>query len=167
VNRSVGRGSRHEFTAHLPLIDRVGFAGACLLLVDKEPRHGPLGLCCSFARHKCYGPGGLGRVVGRFKLIPPSRPSARVMAHLFFAASIQRHIAMPERDVAARSVDEALAAAFSQEPRLRGYILDDQGGLRRHLAVFVDGKPLRDRRHLSDAVETDSRIYVVQALSGG
>jgi molybdopterin synthase sulfur carrier subunit len=89
------------------------------------------------------------------------------MAHLFFAASIQRHIAIPERDVVARSVDEALAAAFTDEPRLRGYILDDQGGLRRHLAVFVDGMPLRDRRHLSDPLDSDSRIYVVQALSGG
>ena len=89
------------------------------------------------------------------------------MARLFFAASIQRHIPMPERDVVARSVDEALAAAFADEPRLRGYILDDQGGLRRHLAVYVDGRPVRDRRHLSDAVGAESRIYVVQALSGG
>ena len=70
------------------------------------------------------------------------------MAHLFFAASIQRHIPLPERDVAAGTVDEALAAVFADEPRLRGYILDDQGGLRRHLAVYVDGRPVRDRRHL-------------------
>jgi sulfur-carrier protein len=89
------------------------------------------------------------------------------MAHLFFAASIQRHIPLPERDVAAGTVDEALAAVFADEPRLRGYILDDQGGLRRHLAVYVDGRPVRDRRHLSDAVGAESRIYVVQALSGG
>jgi sulfur-carrier protein len=89
------------------------------------------------------------------------------MAHLFFAASIQRHIPMPERDVTATSVDEALAVAFADEPRLRGYILDDQGGLRKHLSVFVDGRPVRDRRRLTDAVSTDSRIYVVQALSGG
>lgn len=89
------------------------------------------------------------------------------MAHLFFAASIQRHLALPERDVAARSVGEALSAAFSDEPRLRGYILDDQGALRRHLAVFVDGRPVRDRQRLSDAVGETSRIYVVQALSGG
>ena len=65
------------------------------------------------------------------------------MAHLFFAAAIQRHIPMPERDVPARSVDEALSIVFAEEPRLRGYILDDQGGLRRHLSVFIDGRPLR------------------------
>lgn len=89
------------------------------------------------------------------------------MAHLFFAASIQRHIPTPEREVAAHSVDEALSVAFAEEPRLRGYILDDQGGLRKHLSIFVDGNPVRDRRHLSDAVAKDTRIYVVQALSGG
>jgi sulfur-carrier protein len=89
------------------------------------------------------------------------------MAHLFFAASIQRHVPVPERNVAARSVNEAFAAAFADEPRLRGYILDDQGSLRRHLAVFVDGRPVRDRQRLSDPVDETSRIYVVQALSGG
>jgi hypothetical protein len=35
------------------------------------------------------------------------------------------------------------------------------------MAVFIDGAPLRDRRHLSDAVSESSRIYVMQALSGG
>ena len=89
------------------------------------------------------------------------------MAHLFFAASIQRHIPMPEREVVASSVDQALAVAFADAPRLRGYILDDQGGLRRHLSVFVDGRPVKDRRRLTDPVAADSRIYVVQALSGG
>lgn len=96
-----------------------------------------------------------------------NRTEKILMTHLFFAPSIQRHIAVPEREVAAHSVDEALAAAFATQPQLRGYILDDQGGLRRHLAVFVDGRPLRDRRRLSDPVGIDSKIYVVQALSGG
>ncbi|MBR8303031.1 MoaD/ThiS family protein [Burkholderia dolosa] len=89
------------------------------------------------------------------------------MAHLFFAASIQRHIETPERDVDARSLHDALEAVFSEQPRLRGYIVDDQGALRKHLAVFIDGRPIRDRQRLSDALERTSRVYVVQALSGG
>ncbi|TKC87898.1 MoaD/ThiS family protein [Trinickia terrae] len=89
------------------------------------------------------------------------------MAHIFFAASIQRHIATPEREVDARTLGEALEAAFSEQPRLRGYILDDQGALRRHLAVFVDGRPVSDRQRLSDALGQESRVYVIQALSGG
>ena len=89
------------------------------------------------------------------------------MAHIFFAASIQRHIAMPEREVGARTLGEALETVFAEQPRLRGYILDDQGALRQHLAVFVDGRRVRDRQHLSDALGEESRVYVVQALSGG
>ncbi|MBU9127513.1 MoaD/ThiS family protein [Burkholderia multivorans] len=89
------------------------------------------------------------------------------MAHLFFAASIQRHIETPERDVDAHSLREALDAVFREQPRLRGYIVDDQGALRKHLAVFIDGRPIRDRQRLSDALAADSRVYVVQALSGG
>ncbi|HEY4802510.1 MAG TPA: MoaD/ThiS family protein [Paraburkholderia sp.] len=89
------------------------------------------------------------------------------MAHIFFAASIQRHVAMPEREIHARTLGEALDAVFAGEPRLRGYILDDQGALRKHLAVFVDGVRVRDREHLSDALGEASRVYVVQALSGG
>ncbi|WP_412025607.1 MoaD/ThiS family protein [Burkholderia cepacia] len=89
------------------------------------------------------------------------------MAHLFFAASIQRHVATPERDIDARTLGEAFETVFGEQPRLRGYIVDDQGALRKHLSVFIDGHPIRDRQHLSDALGDTSRIYVVQALTGG
>jgi hypothetical protein len=89
------------------------------------------------------------------------------MAHIFFAASIQRHVATPEREIDAHTLGEALEAVFSEQPRLRGYIVDDQGALRQHLSVFVDGQRVRDRQHLSDALGAASRVYVVQALSGG
>ncbi len=92
---------------------------------------------------------------------------ALFMAHIFFAASIQRHIATPEREINARTLGEALDAVFAVQPQLRGYILDDQGSLRRHLAVFVDGQRVRDRQHLSDALGEQSKVYVIQALSGG
>jgi sulfur-carrier protein len=53
------------------------------------------------------------------------------------------------------------------EPRLRGYVLDDQGALRRHVAIYVNGRPISDRARLTDAVAQDDEIYVFQALSGG
>jgi hypothetical protein len=46
-------------------------------------------------------------------------------------------------------------------------VLDDQAALRRHMTIFVDGKAIRDRARLSDAVAASSTIYVFQALSGG
>src|SRR5437868_14733496 len=104
----------------------------------------------------------------KLQTVPPARLlPAPAMAHLFFAASIQRHIDTPERDIDARTLGEALETVFGEQPRLRGYIVDDQGALRKHLSVFIDGQPVRDRQHLSDALGDASRVYVVQALSGG
>jgi hypothetical protein len=50
---------------------------------------------------------------------------------------------------------------------LRGYVVDEHDALRPHMAVFVDGRQISDRRGLSDAVDMTSEIYVAQALSGG
>ena len=65
------------------------------------------------------------------------------------------------------TVSEALAAVFADRPALRGYVLDDQGALRRHVAVYVNGAALRDRERLTDPVGRDDEIYVFQALTGG
>lgn len=89
------------------------------------------------------------------------------MPRIVFAPAIQRHVASPAHDVDATTVGAALEFAFAALPALRGYILDDQGELRRHLAIFVDGVAIDDRRRLSDPVGASSEIYVVQALSGG
>jgi len=56
---------------------------------------------------------------------------------------------------------------FASRPALRGYVLDDQGALRRHVAVYVNGQAVRDRVRLTDPVGPRDEIYVFQALSGG
>jgi sulfur carrier protein ThiS len=63
-------------------------------------------------------------------------------------------------------VREALEQVFEREPRLRGYLLDDQGTLRRHMAVFVNGNRVKDRRTLADPI-SEGEVAVLQALSGG
>jgi len=70
-------------------------------------------------------------------------------------------------DVAGTTVREALEYAFAAQPRLERYILDDAGGLRPHMVVFVDGTAVRDRERLSDPVTDRAEILVMQALSGG
>jgi cytidylate kinase len=64
-------------------------------------------------------------------------------------------------------VREVLDHAFAALPRLRGYVVDEQGALRKHMVVFVDGRQIADRRHLTDGVTPDAEVYVMQALSGG
>ncbi|WP_259755836.1 MoaD/ThiS family protein [Pseudomonas sp. GCEP-101] len=89
------------------------------------------------------------------------------MCRIVFAPSIQRHVPIEECELPAATLAAALEAVFTRAPALRGYLLDDQGGLRRHLTIFIDGLRLRDRVRLSDALAADSEVYVVQALSGG
>ena len=89
------------------------------------------------------------------------------MPEVVFAPAIQRHQPCPACRVEAATVRAALDQVFAGHPALRDYIVDEQGALRRHLAIFIDGEGIRDRRRLSDAVAAGTRIYVVQALSGG
>ena len=85
------------------------------------------------------------------------------MARVVFTANLQRHVECPAAETEGATVREALAAVFRLNERLRGYVLDDHQALRRHMAIVVDGKPLRDRMHLSDPISAAS----LQALSGG
>ncbi|AXY73230.1 molybdenum cofactor biosynthesis protein MoaD [Paraflavitalea soli] len=52
-------------------------------------------------------------------------------------------------------------------PGMRSYILDEQGQLRKHVNIFIDGHLIKDRTSLSDAFSSNSEIYIMQALSGG
>lgn len=89
------------------------------------------------------------------------------MATVAFTANIQRHVACPETVAEGTTVGEVLAAVFAATPRARSHVLDDQGALRRHMTIYVDGRIVSERERLSDPVRPDSRIYVFQALSGG
>jgi sulfur carrier protein ThiS len=86
---------------------------------------------------------------------------------VLFTSALQRFLAAPSAAVEAGTVADALARVFEARPQLRGYVLDDQGAVRRHVAVYVNGAPLRDRKRLTDRVDAEDEIYVFQALSGG
>jgi molybdopterin synthase sulfur carrier subunit len=89
------------------------------------------------------------------------------MATVSFTTASQRFLAAPSGQVVGETVGEALAAVFAERPALRGYVLDDQGALRRHVVVYVNGHPISDRIRLQDPVGRHDEIYVFQALSGG
>lgn len=89
------------------------------------------------------------------------------MPKVIFASHVQRHVPAPDRVVDGGTVRIALDAVFADNRPLRGYVLDDQGHLRKHVVIFVDGARVTDREGLSEHVRPDSEIYVLQALSGG
>jgi sulfur carrier protein ThiS len=89
------------------------------------------------------------------------------MATVQFSPNFRRHVACPTLDVAGDTVGAVLESVFRDNAELRGYVLDDRGEVRKHIAVFLNGKPIEDRIRLTDSVAQADEIFVMQALSGG
>lgn len=89
------------------------------------------------------------------------------MAHIYFTANLSRHTECPSNQFEAATVAELMDRYFEQWPRVRTFVLDDQGHVRKHVKVLVDGRNVQDRALLSDPLRPDSEVHVFQALSGG
>jgi sulfur-carrier protein len=89
------------------------------------------------------------------------------MAVIHFTSNLRRHVDCPSVTVAGGSVRQVLDEAFAANDRLRTYVLDEQGHLRRHMRILVDGVAIKDLEKQSDAVHPSSEVWVMQALSGG
>ena len=72
----------------------------------------------------------------------------------------------PIQSVQADTLAEALAAVFAEHHQMQQHILDDQGVIHSHLALFVDGEMI-ERDKLQIPVNEKTEIFVMQALSGG
>jgi len=69
--------------------------------------------------------------------------------------------------VEASSVAEVVREVERIAPGFTYYICDERGCLRTHVNIFVGQERILDRTRLSDPVESDSRVLIMQALSGG
>jgi molybdopterin synthase sulfur carrier subunit len=89
------------------------------------------------------------------------------MAQLIFTQQLARFTSVPEVHSSATLLRAALDDAFAGNPQLRGYVLDEQGYLRDNVVIFIDGRRMRERKLLDDPLQSDSTVYILQALSGG
>ena len=89
------------------------------------------------------------------------------MPTVAFTPQLRRFTETPEVECDAVTLRAALEAAFAVNPRLRGYVLDDQGHVRVNVVVFIDGRRCDDRVTLAEPLLPHSRVHVMQALSGG
>jgi hypothetical protein len=65
------------------------------------------------------------------------------------------------------TVGEVVDHLCREHPALASYLRDEQGRLRKHVAVFVDGAQLRGSGALAAPVRPQTEIFIFQALSGG
>lgn len=64
------------------------------------------------------------------------------------------------------TVADAFEKLFARNDRMQQHILNDDGAVHSHLALFVDGQMI-DRNELQMAINDKTEIFVMQALSGG
>lgn len=69
--------------------------------------------------------------------------------------------------VNASTVAEVVSQMEAIAPGFAFYICDERGRLRTHVNIFVGQNRVADRARLSDRVEPDTRVFIMQALSGG
>jgi sulfur-carrier protein len=89
------------------------------------------------------------------------------MVKVHFTSNLRRHVDCPTVECEAATVKAVLVLVFAVNARLQTYVLDDQGALRKHMRILVDGLAIRDLEKQSDPVKPGSEIWVMQALSGG
>jgi hypothetical protein len=89
------------------------------------------------------------------------------VARVCFTQNLQRHVRCPEEEIAGATVREVLEGYFARHPHAKSYVLDEHGGLRQHVVVFVGDGRASDRTGLSDAVPAGVEVWIMQALSGG
>jgi hypothetical protein len=89
------------------------------------------------------------------------------MAEIHFTSHLRNLVPAGPLSAAGTTVGEALTNLFAAQPHVRGYVLDDRGALRKHVCIFADGERLMHEGALARQIGPDSKLYVMQALSGG
>lgn len=98
---------------------------------------------------------------------PRPSQSSQSLVTVSFAASLQRHIPCPPQNVAASNLRAALQTALIAAPDLSHYVFDDQGNVRKHVAIFINRDMLQNRADLTQPLSAGDQVLVVQALTGG
>ena len=100
---------------------------------------------------------------------PPSRPPAvRVVL-----PGMLRELAGGAGEAAAQvgvegaRLAEVLDLALAAWPRVGSRVRDEQGAIRRHVNVFVDGEDARRGEGLSTLVRPGAVVHIINAVSGG
>ncbi len=89
------------------------------------------------------------------------------MAQLHFTSWLREIVPNGPLTAGGDTVGAALGQVFAELPHVRGYVLDERGQLRKHVCIFADGRRLPREAALNQCIRPDSKLYVMQALSGG
>lgn len=90
------------------------------------------------------------------------------MVEVQFTSLLQRFFpGLKSEQITARSINEILDHLEELYPGIKGYLIHENGSLRKHVNIFLNGKMIQDRTGLSDELKSNDKINIIQALSGG
>jgi len=91
------------------------------------------------------------------------------MPTISFTSALKRFFPDLEEEVKlpGHKVSEVLSNLEKKYPGISDYLIDEEGRLRKHINIFVDGQLIQDRQSLSDALKENDEVLIFQALSGG
>jgi molybdopterin synthase sulfur carrier subunit len=86
------------------------------------------------------------------------------MPRVILTGSIRQHAGgLGVVEVDGGTAGAVIAALEASYPSLRGWVVDEQGALRRHVKLFRGGTSVT----LAAPIETDDELHIVTAISGG
>ena len=85
-----------------------------------------------------------------------------------FSGHLHRFMDLPQTAESNKnSLTDIIAELEQLHPGFAGYVIHENGCLRKHVNIFLDDRIVVDREQLSDDLEGVKQIYFMQALSGG
>jgi molybdopterin synthase sulfur carrier subunit len=91
----------------------------------------------------------------------------RLLALIAFTPHLRAVAPAGVSDCPGATLAEVLNALSPDYPRLNDYVRDDQGRLRKHIAIFIDGAMVARETALAQPLGATTDVFVFQALSGG
>ncbi|MFK8008971.1 MAG: MoaD/ThiS family protein [Saprospiraceae bacterium] len=90
------------------------------------------------------------------------------MAKIKFTSALKRFYPdLNDLEIEGKNINEVLEKIESKHSGIKTYLVDDQGVLRKHINIFIDGELILDRKKMTDTLSNKSEVYIMQALSGG
>ena len=90
------------------------------------------------------------------------------MAIIKFTYALKRFYPnLDDLELEVKNVHEVLDKIDTKYFGLKNYLVDDRGALRKHVNIFVNGELILDREKMTDTLDSQSEVFIMQALSGG
>lgn len=90
------------------------------------------------------------------------------MPTIRFTTALKRFFPdLVDQEISGNTVNDILIQINERYPGIQSYLIEESGGLRKHINIFVRGELIADRDGLQDPLNDNDEVMIFQALSGG